>query len=169
MNKAMCFFSLIGFLFLSSCVTNSMFEKSIEIDAPKEIVFSIITDYENYVNIIPMLHDSVKILSENKTGLNVIWESTGSFKGYKFTSKWTVTDYIENETLEIKDLDGGIGETRLTVKEIKENKTEYTMYLVTKIYKPYEKEFFAIYEKELQIIKEESEKRFKETMEEEGV
>lgn len=167
MKKFFICISLSCLAFFNSCVANSMFEKSIEIDAPKEIVFSLITDYENYVNIIPMLHDTVTILSENKTGENVVWESTGSFKGHKFTSKWTVTKYVENETVEIKDLDAGIGETKLTVKEINNNKTEYTMYLVTKMYKPYEKDFIAIYEKEMQIIKEESEKKYKESIEEE--
>lgn len=166
MTKKLFLPLLVCIIVFSGCVTNSEFEKSITIQAPKEIVFAIITDYENYETLLPMLHDSVTIVSEEKKGNGVVWESTGSFKNHKFTSQWTVTEYIENEKVVIKDLDKGIGETVLTVKDVNPIETEYTMYLRTKMYKPYEKDFIAIYEKEMKIIKEESERQYKESIEE---
>jgi Polyketide cyclase / dehydrase and lipid transport. len=145
---------------LSGCVSNLQFQNVIEIDAPVSVVFSIITDYEQYPKIIPMLHDSVVIKTVNKTGVGVEWESTGSFKGHKFTSTWTVTEYIQDQKVAMKDLKTNIGETALIVESISENKTRYIMSIQTKMYKPYENDFIRIYKEEMSIIKREAEKKY---------
>lgn len=151
---------LFSIILFNSCVTNSAFENTIIINAPADIVFSVITDYEKYPELLPMLHDSMTIVSEQKTGLGVVWESTGSFKGHKFTSQWTITEYIENQKVVMEDLKDHIGKTVLELHPLSAEKTEYKMYLITKMFKPYEQDFFAIYNKEMSIIKEESERRY---------
>ena len=126
------------------------------------MVFQVITDYESYDERLPMLHDSIEIVSDVKTGNGVAWESAGSFKGHKFTSVWTVAEYEQDRKVVIKDLEGGIGETVLETEPLSETETLYTMSLSTKMYKPYEKDFFAIYDQEMAIIKAESERIYRE-------
>jgi uncharacterized membrane protein len=137
-----------------------VFNETIKIDAPISIVFSVITDYDSYDELLPMLHDSIEITSEDESGQGVTWESTGTFKGHSFTTEWTVTEFIENEMVKMEDLEEGIGETVLTTTLKDENETEYSMYISTKMFKPYEKDFIEIYREEMSIIKAESERIF---------
>jgi hypothetical protein len=132
------------------------------INAPAEIIFAVITDYESYDELLPTLHDSIKIVSPEKTGMNVSWESTGTFKGHSFTTVWTVTEFTKNRSVKMEDLAEGIGETILKLNPITEGNTIYTMYISTKMFKPYEKEFIKIYREEMAIIKAESERLYKE-------
>ena len=65
-----CIMFILGVLVLVGC-SNVKYENSININAPKDLVFMILEDYENYPNIIPDFHVNVKIVSENRTGLGV--------------------------------------------------------------------------------------------------
>lgn len=50
----------LGILTLMGCASIE-YEKSININAPKDYVFTILEDYENYPDIIPEFHEKVKI------------------------------------------------------------------------------------------------------------
>jgi hypothetical protein len=152
------------FLFATTgCMTTSIFQESIEIDAPASIIFQVITNYESYDELIPMLHKSMEIVSETKSGKGVEWKSTGEFKGHRYTSVWTVTEYIQDRKVVMKELERNIGECILETKPLSETKTLYTHYISTRMYKPYEQEFLAIYKKEMAIIKKESERIYLES------
>ena len=151
---------LFSLLSMMSCMTISNFKESIEINAPAAIVFQIITDYESYDELLPTLHDQIQIVSENHEGLGVSWKSTGSFKGYKFTTTWTVIEYVKDRLVTMKDLKESIGSTTLQTESITNERTLYTMQISTKMFQPYENDFFQIYRDEMQRIKIESEKRY---------
>ena len=72
---------LFVIVFCASC-TEVTFQDSILIDAPSSVVFEVITDYETYDELLPLLHDEIEIVSEQKEGLGVAWKSTDTFKGH---------------------------------------------------------------------------------------
>jgi uncharacterized membrane protein len=82
---------VLGIILLSGCL-NIRYENSININAPKALVFEILEDYENYPNIIPEFHISVRIISENRTGLGVQFINNSTFGGYKIESIYEVTE-----------------------------------------------------------------------------
>lgn len=149
-----------GISFLMGC-TESTFTQSIEIDAPASIVFDIITDYENYDELIPELHDSISIVSKNKEGLGVAWENTGTFKGYTVTSTWTVTEFEQDRLIKLEDLDKKLATATLITDPINDYKTKYSKEIKSIMYKPYEDDLFKIYENEMKIINEESERIYR--------
>jgi hypothetical protein len=159
-RKYLFIIGIVSIVTFSSCITNSKFENSIEINAPASVVFSVITDYESYHEILPALHDKIKIISAQRNGPGVAWESTGTYKGHRFTTTWTVTEYIQDRLVTMKDLKDGIGYTTLQTEPIDENKTRYTMLIGTKMYRPYEQGFIDIYRDEIRRIKVESERRY---------
>lgn len=140
--------------------TKSTFTGSVEIDAPVSIVFGLLTDYENYDVLIPDLHDSIEIVSEQKTGLGVAWANVGTFKGYTVESTWTVTEFEENKLVKLEDLESNYATAILSTKVIDINRTLYNKEINSIMYKPYEKDIFEIYNKEMRIIKEESERLY---------
>lgn len=150
---------IIAISCLFGCV-KSTFTESIEIDAPVSIVFDVITDYENYDELIPDLHDSISIISENKKGLGVAWKNTGTFKGYTVTSTWTVTEFEQNRIVKLEDLEKKYAIATLYTESIDKNKTKYSKEIKSMMYKPYEDDLFEIYKNEMKIIKEESERIF---------
>lgn len=147
---------------LTGCMKVSTFTEEMEINAPADVVFDIITDYESYDELLPELHDTIEIVSEIKDGLGVEWESTGTFKGHSFTTIWTITAFEEDRFVEMKDLVDSIGESSFSIKPLNDNKVLYTMYISTKMFPPYEEEFFEIYRREMNIVKNEAESRVKE-------
>lgn len=152
-------FTVFTMLLLAGCSTLE-FEETLIIKAPVETVFSTITDYESYDELLPKLHDHVEIVSENRHGAGVVWQSTGTFKGFSNTTTWTVTDYQENQIVVMEGLDDGSGRTVLKTKPIADDQTEYTMYIsLETMFKPFEKEFIAIFKEEMAIIKAESERK----------
>jgi uncharacterized membrane protein len=82
----------IWIIFILSLVGCSSIEykNSVIINAPNNVVFNILEDYENYPNIIPDFHLAVKIISENRTGLGVRFENTSMWGGYKINSIYEV-------------------------------------------------------------------------------
>ncbi len=148
---------------LTGCMSVLEFHDVIEIDAPAEIVFSVITDYKHYDELLPMLHDKLEIVSDETEGLGVSWKSTGTFKGHEFITVWTVTEYDENRKVVLKDLEGDTGTSILETSPVNEIQALYSMYIRTKMFKPYEEDFIAIYRKEMMIVKEESEILFRES------
>lgn len=152
-------------LFLNGCARIE-FEDSITIDAPSSVVFSVITDYEGWVNVLPELHDKVEIISDIKEGKGVVWRNEGTFKGHKSTSEVTITEYIENELVVMEDLKDGMSHTTLTTKKIDENTTLYTYKISCDMYLPYKDDFLEIVAGELLLVKAESEKRYNNSVEE---
>lgn len=160
MNLLQKIIILLCISFMFGCV-KSTFTQSIEIDAPASVVFDVITDYENYHELIPELHDSIEIITENKTGLGVAWLNTGTFKGYTVTSTWTVTEFEQDRIVKLEDLDKNYATAILMTEPLTDNKTLYSKEIKSIMYKPYEDDLFEIYNNEMRIIKEESERIFK--------
>lgn len=153
--------TIVLVMLFGSCMKVSEFSEKIEINAPANIVFDIITDYESYDELLPELHDSIKIISNKKQGLGVQWQSTGTFKNHSFTTTWTITSYEENKIVEMKDLKDNLGKALFKIEPRKNDKVLYTMYISTKMYAPYEKDFFEIYKREMNIVKVEAERRYR--------
>ena len=89
-------------LFLTGC-SNIRYENSVNINAPKDIVFGILEDYENYPNIIPEFHDSVEIITENRTGFGVQFRNNSTFGGWKMESIFEVIEYRINEYIKLEN------------------------------------------------------------------
>lgn len=150
---------LFTIVLVSGC-TRIEYEESIIIDAPSSTVFSVITDYEEWVNILPELHDEIEIISEIKEGKGVVWRNVGYFKGHKNISEVTVTEYKENELVVMEDLKDGRSHTTLTTKKLNDNSTLYTYKISVDMYIPYKDYFLEIIANELLLVKAESEKRY---------
>lgn len=149
---------ILLFIALISSCTRIEYEESVLINAPSSTVFSVITDYENWVNVLPELHDEIEIISDIKEGKGVVWRNIGHFKGHKNISEVTVTEYRKNELVVMEDLKDGRSHTTLTTKDVGENSTLYTYKISVDMYIPYKDDFLEIIANELQLIKIESEK-----------
>ena len=147
------FFQIIFIvLLLSGCMT-VRYENSIIINGPKDVVFMILEDYENYPNIIPELHARIEIVSENRTGLGVQFINLSTFGGHKIESLYEVVEYRFNEYIKMENRTQ-FGSTELRVEKTNENKTRYTLINYVRIPFFMRKRLFRIFDEELEIIRE---------------
>jgi hypothetical protein len=144
-----------GILILSGC-SEIKYENSININAPKAIVFGILEDYENYPNIIPEFHANVRIISENRTGLGVKFINNSAFGGYKIKAIYEVTEYKPNEYIKMENR-SQYGLTELIVNDIGNNETIYTLINYIKIPNSMKNELNNAFDNELKAIKRISE------------
>jgi len=158
MNVGKKVFILLSVIILSGCV-DIRYENSIIINAPKDIVFEILEDYENYPNIIPDFHANVRIITDNRTGLGVQFINNSTFGGYKMESLFEVIEYRFNEYIKLENK-SQYGITELSVEEIGNNVTLYTLINNFRIPKSMKGKLFTAYNYELGIIKRISENKF---------
>jgi len=154
MNWKLIQFVVLAFVFViifSGC-SNMRYENSIEINAPKALVFEILEDYENYPNIISDFHDNVRIISENRTGLGVRFENNSTFGGYKIQSIYEVTEYRFNEYIKLENQSQN-GSTELIVDDIGNNRTKYTLINYVRIPNSMIKQLYNAFDNELETIK----------------
>ena len=149
---------IFGIIILSGC-TDIRYENSISINAPKGIVFEILEDYENYPNIIPEFHTNVRIVTDNRTGLGVQFVNNSAFGGYKMESLFEVIEYRFNEYIKLENK-SQYGFTELSVEEIGNNVTMYTLINNLRVPKSMENKLFTAYNNELETIKRISEDNF---------
>ena len=147
-------------LVLSGC-SNVKYEKSIKINAPKDLVFTILEDYENYPNIIPDFHINVKIISENRTGVGVQFINNSTFGGYKIESIYEVTEYRFNEYIKMENK-SQYGFTELILENINDNTTIYTLINYVRIPNSMKNKLYSAFDNELETIKRTSENIFEE-------
>ena len=145
-------------LILSGCA-NMKYENSIAINAPKDIVFEILENYENYPNIIPELHSNVKIITDNRTGLGVQFINNSTFGGYRIESVFEAIEYRLNEYIKLENK-SQYGFTELSVEEIKDDVTMYTLINNLKIPNSMKNKLFNAYNNELEVIKRISENSY---------
>ena len=149
---------IFGVIILSGC-TNLRYENSINISAPKDLVFGILEDYKNYPNIIPDFHTSVEIISENHTGLGVQFINKSAFGGYKMESIYEVTEYRFNEYIKMENK-SQYGLTELIVEDIVNNETIYTLINYVRIPSSMKNKLYNAFDNELETIKRISEYNF---------
>jgi uncharacterized membrane protein len=142
---------IILMIILTGCTTIK-YENSIKINASEDIVFKILEDYENYPNIIPDFHTTVKIISENRTGKGVQFDNFSSWKSYKYNSLYEVIEYKINEYIKLENKTQ-YGITELIIKKINKNETEYTLINYNKVPFFMKKEIHKSFDNELEIIK----------------
>jgi hypothetical protein len=148
MRKILIIFS---FLTLSGCATYR-YENFTIINSPKDIVFMVLEDYENYPNIIPELHSTVEIISENRTGLGVQFINISTFGGRNTKSIYEIVGYGFNEYIKMINRTH-FGRTELFVENLNENKTRYTLINYIRIPFFMRNRLFKIFDEELEIIK----------------
>jgi len=146
-------------LILTSCV-NVRYKNSIIIDAPRNIVFAILEDFENYPNIIPEVHAEVRIITENRTGLGVQFINISTFGRHRTESIFEVTEYRFNEFIRLENR-SQYGVTELIVEEAEHNRTLYTLINYLRIPRFMRNELFRVFDEELEIIRRISEYNFK--------
>ena len=146
---------ILGIVIFSGC-SNIRYENSININAPKALVFGILEDYENYPNIIPEFHSNVRIISENSTGLGVQFINNSKFGGYKIESIYEVTEYKFNEYIKMENK-SQYGSTELIVNDIGNNEIKYTLINYLRIPNSMKDELFSAFDNELETIKRISE------------
>jgi len=146
---------IFGVLVFIGC-SNVEYEKSINIKAPKELVFMILEDYENYPNIIPDFHVNVKIISENRTGLGVQFINNSTFGGYKIESLYEITEYRFNEYIKMENK-SQYGSTEMIVEEISDNESIYTLINYVRIPNSMKSKLYSAFDSELETIKRISE------------
>ena len=149
---------ILGVILLSGCV-DIRYENSIIINAPKNIVFEILEDYENYPNIIPEFHANVIIITDYNTGLGVQFINNSIFGGYKMESIFEVIEYRFNEYVKLENK-SQYGFTELFVEEIENNITKYKLINNLRVPKSMENKLFTAYNNELEIIKRVTEYNF---------
>ena len=150
-----CKLLVLGILILSGC-SDIKYENSVNINAPKGLVFGILEDYENYPNIIPEFHNNVKIISKNRTGLGVQFINNSKFGGYKIESIYEVTEYRSNEYIKMENK-SQYGLTELIVDDIGNNETKYTLINYVRIPISMKNEMYSAFDNELETIKRISE------------
>ena len=149
MRNLLIIFVVLAF---SGCTT-VRYENSIVINGTKDLAFMILEDYENYPNIIPEVHDNVRIISENRTGLGVQFINNSTFGGFNTESLFEVVEYRFNEYIKLKNLTH-YGFTELKLADIEYGKFQFTLINYTKIPFFMRKKLFNVFDKELEIIKE---------------
>ena len=150
-----CIMFILGVLVLVGC-SNVKYENSININAPKDLVFMILEDYENYPNIIPDFHVNVKIVSENRTGLGVQFYNNSTFGGYKIKSLYEVTEYRFNEYIRMENK-SQYGSTEMIVEKINDNETIYSLINYVRIPNSMKNKLYSAFDSELETIKRISE------------
>jgi hypothetical protein len=143
---------------LSGCVEIG-YENSININAPKDFVFKILEDYENYPNIIPEFHATVKIISENNTGLGVQFINNSTFGGYKTESIYEVTEYRFNEYIKMENK-SQYGSTELIIENVGNSETIYTLKNYVKAPNSMKNKMYSAFNTELETMKRYIENRF---------
>ena len=143
---------MASLLLLIGCTTVK-YENAVIINAPNNIVFNILEDYENYPSIIPEFHSTVKIISENRTGIGVQFNNSSTWGSYKIESTYEVIEYRINEYIKLKNL-SQFGFTELIIKKVDDNKTEYTLINYTKIPFYMKKRLYESFDNELEIIRQ---------------
>jgi uncharacterized membrane protein len=139
-------------LLLAGCTTLK-YENAVMINAPDNIVFRVLEDYENYPTIIPEFHSAVKIVSENKTGIGVKFNNISTWGGYKIESTYEVVEYRINENIKLKNL-SQYGSAELIVKKNDDTKSEYTLINYTKVPFYMKKRLYESFGNELKIVKQ---------------
>jgi len=150
---------VLGIIIVLSGCSTIRYENSIDINAPIDIVFGIIEDYENYPNIIPDFHDNVRIISENRTGLGVRFINNSAFGGHKIESIFEIVEYKFNEYIKLENKTH-YGSTELIVNVLGDNKTRYIMINYTRAPNFMKNRLFNAFDNELEIIKRISEYNF---------
>jgi len=151
-------FFIFCIIVLSGC-SNVRYENSISINAPIELVFGILEDYENYPNIIPEFHTNVNIISENRTGLGVQFINNSTFGSYKIESIYEVTEYRFNEYIKMENK-SQYGSTELIVENNGANRTLYTLINYVRIPVSMKNQLFNAFNNELETIKRISEENY---------
>jgi hypothetical protein len=128
------------------------YKNSIIINAPNNVVFNILENYEIYPDIIPDFHSTVKIISENRTGLGVTFENTSTWGGYKINSIYEVTEYKYNEYIKLENT-SQYGITEIVINKITENETEYILINHIKIPSNMKNKLYESFDYELETIK----------------
>ena len=147
---------VLGIIILLASCSNIKYENSININAPKALVFGILENYENYPNIIPEFHNNVKIISENRTGLGVRFINNSKFGGYKIESIYEVIEYRSNEYIKMENK-SQYGSTELIINDIGNNETKYTLINYVRIPNTMKNKLYSAFDKELETIKKISE------------
>ena len=135
------------------------YKNSIIINAPNNVVFDILENYESYPDIIPDFHSTVKIISENRTGLGVTFENTSTWGGYKIKSIYEVTEYKYNEYIKLENR-SQYGITEIIINKITENETEYILINHIKIPSNMKNKLYESFDYELETIKKLCENRW---------
>ena len=146
---------VLSIIILPGC-SDIKYENSININAPKALVFGILEDYENYPNIIPEFHNKVKVISKNRTGLGVQFINNSKFGGYKIESIYEVTEYRSNEYIKMENK-SQYGLTELIVNDIGNNETKYTLINYVRIPNSMRNKLNNAFDNELETIKKVSE------------
>jgi uncharacterized membrane protein len=149
--------AVLSVFVLAGC-SNITYENSITINAPKEVVFAILEDYENYPAIIPEFHAGVKIISENHTGLGVQFINNSTFGGYKIESLYEVTGYRLNEYIKMENK-SQYGSTEMSVETAGEKETKYTLTNDIRIPVFMKGKLYSAFDKEMETIKAICEKK----------
>jgi len=147
-----CKILVLSILILAGGCSDVKYENSININAPKALVFGILEDYENYPNIIPEFHTNVRIISENRTGLGVRFINNSKFSDYRIESKYEVTEYKLNEYIKMENK-SQYGLTELIVDDIGNNETKYTLINYVRIPISMKNELYSAFDNELETIK----------------
>jgi hypothetical protein len=142
-------------LALCGCMNTYVFSSRIAIAAMPDKIFNVVSDFENYPKLCPEFHKQVNIVSKIKEGKGVVFENVSEFKGFTARSRWEVVEYEKDKMLRLEN--PTYGTIIILLSQIDYNTTEETMIVVTKIPDTYKNEIFAIYEKEMKMVKEKSE------------
>lgn len=145
-----------GLSALCVCQNTYVFEKKIAITAMPEKVFAVVSDFESYPALFPEFHKRVNIVSKIKVGKGVLFENVSEFKGVVTRSTWEVVEFEKNKLIRLEN--PMIGTILILLNLIDYNTTEETLIVVTRLPDNYKADVFAEYEKELQAVKERSER-----------
>ena len=145
------FLITFGILSLSGCIT-VRYENSIMINAPKDIVFMVLEDFENYPNMIPELHAETRIITENRTGFGVQFLNISTFGGFNTESIFEVVEYRLNKYIKLKNLTH-YGYTELIVIDIGDGRTKYTLINYTRVPFFMRRRLFMVFDEELELIR----------------
>ena len=148
MKKLLIVFVVLA---LSGCIT-VRYENSIIINAPKDVVFMVLEDFENYPNMIPEVHAETRIITENRTGLGVQFSNLSTFGGFNTKSIFEVVEYRINEYIKLKNLTH-YGYTELILVDIGDGKTKYTLINYTRVPFFMRRRLFRVFDEELELIK----------------
>jgi len=144
---------ILVILVLFSGCTTVRYENSIVINGPKEVVFKVLEDFENYPNMIPEVHTNTKIITENRSGLGVQFSNLSTFGGFNTESIFEVVEYRINEYIKLKNLTH-YGYTEMILADMSNGKTEYTLINYTRVPFFMRRRLFRVFDEELEIIKE---------------
>jgi len=143
-------------LLCQGCV-NVTYEGQIDIDAPVDVVFSILENYEEYPDFIKDFHSETRIISDVKTGVGVVIDNKYNWKGHSITSQFYVSDYQKNQRITMKN-QSQWGYSEMVVEDLGSGKTKYKLKNELRIPKGMQQELFDAFDRELLLVKQECEK-----------